>query len=32
VQFGYPVGVPAKTQREDGHAERIVWIEACVAE
>src|SRR4029450_7878926 len=32
VQFAYPIGVPAKTQRQDGHAKRVVWIESCVAE
>ena len=32
VQFTHTVRVPAQTQGEDSHAERILWIEACVAE
>src|SRR5207253_8043180 len=32
MQFAYPVGVPAKTQRQDGHTEGIVWIEAGLTE
>src|SRR5437762_12927335 len=28
VQFTHTVRVPAQTQSEDSHAERIVWIEA----
>ena len=32
VQFTDAVCVPAETQRENGHTERVVWIEPCLAE
>src|SRR6266513_1268217 len=32
VQFANPIGMAAKTQCEDGHTERIVWINARVTE
>ena len=32
VQFAHAVGVPAQAQRENGHAERVVWIDPRLAE
>ena len=32
MQFTNAIGVAAETERQDCHAERIVWIESCVAE
>ena len=32
VQFAHAIRVPAETQRQDGHAKRIVRIQARVAE
>ena len=32
MQFTHAIGVPAKTQRQDGHAKRVVWIQARMAE
>ena len=32
VQFAHAIGVPTKTQCEDSHAKRIVWINARLSE
>src|SRR5262249_17725932 len=32
VQFTHAIRVAAETQRQDGHAERLVRVESCVAE
>ena len=32
VQFADAIRVPAQTQRENGHAERLIWIEPRLAE
>jgi hypothetical protein len=31
VQLAHAIGVPTKTQRQDRHAEWIVWIDTCLA-
>ena len=32
VQFADPIGVPAETQRQNGHAELLIWIKPRLAE